>query len=115
MEETPLPPPPDDNWRSRIRGDGGSYNILIEPGHKGVILSLVWWGTHRKTGSVVQLIGELTRLRISILVLSEVCWPVTSSAVVVDYTIYWSGRPDGQHTGGVAIAVAGQYSIQHRD
>ena len=82
---------------------------------KGVILSLVWWGTHRKTGSVVQLTGELTCLHISILVLSEVFWPGTSSTVVGGYTIYWSGRPDGQHTGGVAIAVAGQYSIQHRD
>ena len=93
----------------------GGCNSLVGPGRKSVILSLAWWGTLRKTGLVVQLTGELTRLSISIAAQSEVCWPGTGSTIVGGYTIYWSGSTDSRHTGGVAIAVAGQYSIHHRE
>ena len=63
--------------------------------------------TLRRTGSDVQLAGELARLRISVAALSEVRWPGTGSTSAGGYTFYWSGRPDGWRTGGVAIAVAG--------
>ena len=62
--------------------------------------------TLRGAGSVAQLSGELSRLRISVAALSEVRWPGTGTTEVGDYTYFWSGRPGGRATEGVAIAVA---------
>ena len=69
-----------------------------------------------RTLSVAQLTGELSRLRISVAALSEVRWPGSGTTVEGGYTIFWSGRPDGRCTGGVAIAVAGHllHSQQRR-
>ena len=63
--------------------------------------------TLRGPGSVAQLTGELSRLRISVAALSEVRWPSSGTTVEGGYTIFWSGRLDGRCTGGVAIAMAG--------
>ena len=49
---------------------------------------------------------ELSRLGLAIVGLTEVRRPKSGVAVVGGYTYYWSGRPDGRHTEGVAVAVA---------
>ncbi|KAF7644747.1 hypothetical protein LDENG_00216450 [Lucifuga dentata] len=49
--------------------------------------------------------GELGRLRIAVAALSEVCRPGSSQISVGEYTYFWSGRSDGRHTKGVAVAV----------
>ena len=70
--------------------------------------------TLRGSGSVAQLTGELSRLRISVAALSKVRWPGSGTTVEGGYTIFWSGRPDGRCTGGVAIAGHLLHSQQRR-
>ena len=50
--------------------------------------------------------SELKRLDISIAALSEVRRPVCGEIMVGGYTYYWSGRSDGYHAQGVAVAVS---------
>ena len=50
--------------------------------------------------------SELKRLDIGIAALSEVRRPDCSEIMVGGYTYYWSGRSDGYHTQGVAVAVS---------
>ena len=55
---------------------------------------------------VPALSAELARLGVAIAALSEVRRPGTGEIRVGGYTYYWSGRADGHHTQGVAMAVA---------
>ena len=50
--------------------------------------------------------SELKRLDIGIAALSEVRRPECSEIMVGGFTYYWSGRCDGYHAQGVAIAVS---------
>ena len=50
--------------------------------------------------------AELKRLDIGIAALSEVWRPGCSEIMVGGYTYYWSGRSDGYHSQGVALAVS---------
>ena len=49
---------------------------------------------------------KLQRLNISIAALSEVRRPDCSEIMAGGYTSYWSGRSDGYHAQGVAVAVS---------
>ena len=49
---------------------------------------------------------ELDQLGIGIAALSEVRRPKSGEISVGGYTYYWSGRLDGYHSEGVAIAVS---------
>ncbi len=49
---------------------------------------------------------ELSRLGVAVVALSEVRRPGTGHISSGGYTYYWSGRADGRHTEGVAVAVA---------
>ncbi len=49
--------------------------------------------------------SELKRLDIGIAALSEVRTQDCGEIMVAGYTYYWSGRSDGYHAQGVAIAV----------
>ena len=49
---------------------------------------------------------ELKCLNISIVALSEVQRPDCGEIMVGAYTYYWSGRSDGYHAQGVAVAVS---------
>ena len=49
---------------------------------------------------------ELGRLGIGIAALSEVWRPKSGEISAGGYTYYWSGRLDGYHTEGVAVAVS---------
>ena len=50
--------------------------------------------------------SELKRLNIGIAALSEVRRPDSGEIVVGGYINYWSGRFDGYHAQGVAVAVS---------
>ncbi len=50
--------------------------------------------------------SELSRLDISIAALSEVRRPGSGEISEGDFTFYWSGRSDGHHTQGVAVAIS---------
>ena len=50
--------------------------------------------------------SELKRLDIGIAEISEVRRPDYGEIMVGGYTSYWSGRSDGYHTQGVAVAVS---------
>ena len=50
--------------------------------------------------------SELKRLDIGIAALSEVRRPDCGEIMVGVYTYYWSGRSDGYHTQGIAVAVS---------
>ena len=50
--------------------------------------------------------SELKRLNIGIAALSEERTPDSGEIMAGDYTYYWSGRSDGYHTQGVAVAVS---------
>ena len=50
--------------------------------------------------------SELKRLDIGIAVLSDVRRSNCGEIMVGDYTYYWSGRSDGFHAQGVAVAVS---------
>ena len=52
--------------------------------------------------------SELQRLDIGIAALSEVRRPDCGEIMVGGYTYYWSGRCDGYHSQGVAVAVSTQ-------
>ena len=51
---------------------------------------------------------ELGRLRVKVAALPEVRRPGSGMTSVGGYTYYWSGRSDGHHLQGVAIAVSGR-------
>ncbi len=50
--------------------------------------------------------SELKRLDIGIAALSEVRRPDCGEIMAGGYTYYWSGRSDGYHSQGVAVAVS---------
>ena len=50
--------------------------------------------------------SQLKRLDIGIAALSDVRRPDCGEKMVGGYTYYWSGRSDGYHTQGVAVAVS---------
>ena len=50
--------------------------------------------------------SELKRLDISIAAFSEVRRPDSGEIMAGGYTYYWSGRSDGHHAQGVAVAVS---------
>ena len=50
--------------------------------------------------------SELKRLNIAIAALSEVRRPDCGEIMAGGYTYYWSGRSDGYHAQGVAVAVS---------
>ena len=50
--------------------------------------------------------SELKRLNIRIAALSEVRGPDSGEIMGGGYTYYWSGRYDGYHAEGVAVAVS---------
>ena len=52
------------------------------------------------------LLSELKPLNIGIAALSEVRRPDCGEVMVGGYTYYWSGRSDGYHSQGVAVAVS---------
>ena len=58
---------------------------------------------------------ELCRLGVSVAALSEVRRPGKGQISIGGYTYYWSGRADGRHTEGVAVAVADRLAPQIRD
>ena len=49
--------------------------------------------------------SELNHLYIGIAALSEVRGPDCGEIMVCGYTYYWSGRSDGYHAQGVAVAL----------
>ena len=51
---------------------------------------------------------ELGRLGVVIAALSEVRRPKSGEISVGGYTYYWSGRSDGYHSEGVAVAISGR-------
>ena len=51
---------------------------------------------------------ELRRLRVGVAALLEVRSPGSGTTSVGGYTYYWSGRSNGHHLQGVAIAVSGR-------
>ncbi|CAH1233043.1 Hypp565 [Branchiostoma lanceolatum] len=54
-----------------------------------------------------ELVGnELDRLSVAVAGLTEVRWPGSGSHVANDFNFLWSGRDDGQHRQGVALALA---------
>ena len=60
----------------------------------------------REDDHVSLLSSELKRLNISIAGLSEVRRPDSGEIMAGGYTYYWSGRSDGYHSQGVAVAVS---------
>ena len=53
----------------------------------------------------LSLLSELKRFNIRIAALSEVRRPDWGEIIAGGYTYYWSGRSDGYHAQGVAVAV----------
>ena len=62
--------------------------------------------SRREDNHLSLLSSELKRLDIGIAALSEVRRPDCSEIMVGGYTYYWSGRSDGYHDQGVAVAVS---------
>ena len=60
----------------------------------------------RQDGRLPLLSRELKRLRVEVVALSEVRRPGSGTISVGGYTYYWSGRSDGHHLQGVAIAIS---------
>ena len=58
---------------------------------------------------------ELARLGIAVAAFSEVRRPGRGQISVGGYTYYWSGRADGQHKEGVAIAVSDRVASQIKE
>ena len=50
-------------------------------------------------------VRELSRLHLSITVLTEVRWPGSGTKTVANSTMLWSGRSDNKRTEGVALAL----------
>jgi len=64
---------------------------------------------------VPALSAELDRLGIAVAALSEVRRPGTGEISVGGYTYYWSGRTDGRHTEGVAVAISDRLASQVKE
>ena len=64
---------------------------------------------------VPALSAELSRLGIAVAALSEVRRPGSGETSVGGYTYYRSGRADGKHTEGVAIAVSNRLASQVKE
>ena len=62
--------------------------------------------SRREDDHLSLLSSELKRLDIGIAALSEVRRPECGEIMVGGYTYYWSGRSDGYHAHGVAVAVS---------
>ena len=62
--------------------------------------------SRREDDHLCLLSSELKRLDICIAALSEVRRPDCSEIMAGGYTCYWSGRSDGYHAQGVAVAVS---------
>ena len=62
--------------------------------------------SQREDDHLSLLSSELKRLNISIAALSEVRRPDCGEIMVGGCTYYWSGRSDGYHAQGVAVAVS---------
>ena len=62
--------------------------------------------SQREDDHLSLLSSELKRLDISIAALCEVRRPDCGEIMVGGYTYYWSGRSDGYHAQGVAVAVS---------
>ena len=62
--------------------------------------------SRREDDHLSLLSSELKRLDIGIAVLSEVRRLDCGEIIVGRYTYYWSGRSDGYHSQGVAVAVS---------
>ena len=62
--------------------------------------------TRREDDHLSWLSSELKRLDIGIAALSEVRRPDCGKIMEVGYTYYWSGRSDGYHAQGIAVAVS---------
>ena len=60
----------------------------------------------REDDHLFLLSSELHRLNIGIASLSEVWRPDCSEIMAGGYTYYWSGRSDGFHAQGIAVAVS---------
>ena len=64
---------------------------------------------------VPALSAELARLGIAVAALSEVRRPGSGEISVGGYTYYWSGRADGKHTQGVAVAISDRLTSQVKE
>ena len=73
-------------WSLRV----GAWNVL----------------SRREDDHLSLLSSELKRLDIGIAAFSEVRRPDCGEIMVGGYTYYWSGRTDGYHSQGVAVAVS---------
>ena len=62
--------------------------------------------SQREDDHLSLLSSELKRLDIGIAALSEVRRPDCGEIMVGGYIYYWSGRSDGYHAQGVAVAVS---------
>ena len=63
--------------------------------------------SYPKEGMITCLLSsELKRLDIGIAALAEVWRPDCDETMAGGYTYYWSGRSDGSHAQGVAVAVS---------
>ena len=62
--------------------------------------------SRREDDHLSLLSSEFKRLDIGIAALSEVGRPDCGEIMVGGYTYYWSGRSDGCHAQGVAVAVS---------
>jgi len=69
----------------------------------------------REDSRVPVLSTELARLGIAVAALSEVRRPGSGETKAGGYTYYWSGRSDGRHTEGVAVAVSDLVASQVRE
>ena len=62
--------------------------------------------SRRDDNNLSLLSSELKRLNIGIAALSEIWRPDCVKIMVGGYTYYWSGRSEGYHAQGVAIAMS---------
>ena len=62
--------------------------------------------SHSKERMITCLLSELKHLDIGIAALSQIRRPDCGEIMVGGYTYYWSGRSDGYHVQGVAVAVS---------
>ncbi|KAI8516766.1 hypothetical protein Bbelb_053470 [Branchiostoma belcheri] len=60
----------------------------------------------KEVGSADLVANELSRLNITIAGLTEVRWPGSGTCSANGFTYLWSGRDDGLHRQGVALALA---------
>ena len=96
-ETSPGPGNPRLNLRRSVRV--GAWNVL----------------SLQDDARVPALSAELARLGIAVAALSEVRRPGNGEISVGGYTYFWSGRADGRHTEGVAVAVSDRLISQVKE